>query len=87
MIKRNTIRDTIIKSNGKFFSVVFVKRTTGEIRQMTARLGVKSYLKGGVLSYDAKSLGLITAFDVAKKDYRSIPIENILKFNGQEVVD
>lgn len=31
----------------KFFSVEFVKKTTGEIRRMTCRFGVTKYLHGG----------------------------------------
>lgn len=70
---------------GKFFHVSFVKRTTGEVREITARLNVKSHLKGGELPYDAKTNNLITVFDVnaptkngGKGDYRSIPVENII---------
>ncbi len=44
--KAERVRDLIEKTNGKFFTVKFVKKN-GDIRIMTARLGVKKYLKGG----------------------------------------
>lgn len=60
------------------FSVGFVKRTTGEFRQMTCRLGVTSHLQGGDRAYDPSEKGLLPVYDVAKQGYRSIPLENVL---------
>lgn len=79
------IRAALKITNGKVFSCVFVKRTTGEIREMTARLGVKKYLKGGALSYDPKTCNLIPVFDMVKGAYRSISIEGIkeIKIEGK----
>lgn len=65
--------------DGKIFSVTFIKRTTGEIREMVCRLGVKSHLRGGVKKFDDKEKNLLTVFDVQKNGYRSIPLENIIK--------
>lgn len=64
-------------SGGKFFSVEFTKRTTGELRKMVCRTGVRSHLKGGELGYDPVEKRLITVFDTAKNQYRSIPLEGI----------
>jgi hypothetical protein len=69
----------IQETHGKFFSVIFKKRTTGEIRNMLARTGVKSKLKGGEAAYNFTEKSLIAVFDVQKGDYRSIPIEGIQK--------
>jgi hypothetical protein len=73
-------------TEGRIFSVVFVKRTTGELREMTCRTGVHSYRKGGELAYDPQAKGLITIFDMApNKGYRSIPVEGIqrIKVKGE----
>jgi hypothetical protein len=78
--------EMIRNSNGSIFGVDFVKRTTGESRKMTARLGVKKHLKGGEAAYDAKAKDLIFVYDIAKKGYRSIALDAItaLRIGGDE---
>ena len=71
--------DLILASEGKFLTVEFVKRTSGEIRKMNCRLGVKVHLKGGEKSFDDKTKHLITVYDIGVAGYRSIPIEGIRK--------
>jgi len=66
-------------TNGKFFSLKFIKRTDGTLREMLARTGVKKGLaenpsKPGT---DFGANNLIAVFDVQKDAYRSIPIEGI----------
>ena len=82
------VLSAIKNSDGKIFSVTFVKRTTGEIRAMTCRLGVTKHLKGGDKAYDPKDYDLVTVFDMQKQGYRSIPIDAILdlKIKGEEIV-
>lgn len=78
------IRDLILSSNGKIFSVTFTKKDGSE-RHMVARLGVKSPLKGGD-STTAHLDYLITAFDMQKKAYRCINLSTVssLKLMGEE---
>lgn len=67
-------------SNGKIMNVLFVKRTTGELREMVCRTGVKKHLKGGPPAYDFKEKNLVSVYDMQAevgKGYRSIPLENI----------
>lgn len=71
---------------GKIFSVKFIKRTSGELREMVCRQGVKRDLaenptKPGV---DFKANELIPVFDMKADAYRSIPIEGIrdIKIDG-----
>ena len=68
------IRDT----NGKFFTVTFVKKD-GTTRVMNARLGVKAYLKGGELPYNPSAKGLIPVYDMQVRDYRMVNINTITK--------
>ena len=63
----------------KIFSVVFIKRTTGEERHMLCRMDAKHYLKGGEQAYDPKSKNLIFVFDMQKLAYRSINLDTIIK--------
>lgn len=71
----NTItREQAVKmiraTNGKFFSVDFIK-SNGELRHMTARLGVKKHLKGGESTIKHKE-NLIGCFDSVNNGYRCI---------------
>lgn len=66
-------------SDGKVFTVTFVKRSNGETRVMNCRKGVKKHLKGGVKAYDPKQKGLVCVFDMQKQAYRSIALESIRK--------
>jgi hypothetical protein len=72
---------------GNFFRACFVKKD-GTIREMTARFGVKKYLKGGELTYSPESRGYIVVFDVDKKEYRTINMDKLLylRYNGKEVI-
>jgi len=69
---KNLLKNT----KGKFFTVTFIKKD-GTERVMNARLGVKVYLKGGTLAYDAESKGLLPVYDMKAKDYRMININTI----------
>lgn len=76
----------IRETKGKMFTVTFIKKSNGEKRTMNARLGVKAYLRGGVLPYDPNTKGLIPVYDIQTKDYRMINIQGIvnLKTGGIE---
>ena len=77
MIDLPHIREAV--SDGSLFSVTFVKRTTGETREMLCRTGVKAHLKGGVKKFDDKEKQLLTVYDVQKNGYRSIPLDAIIR--------
>jgi hypothetical protein len=73
-----------VKSSGssEFFTVEFIKRTTGELRVMNCRFGVTKHLKGGELSFDPVEKGLLIVYEVpvgapTGGGYRSIPMESI----------
>ncbi len=68
-------------SDGKVFSVTFIKRTTGKPRTMNCRLGVTKHLKGGVKSFTDAQKQLLTVFDMNAKGYRSIPLEAITRLS------
>jgi hypothetical protein len=79
------VRQALAASSGHFVSLAFVKRTTGEVRHMVCRTGVKSHLRGGEPAYDAPAHGLVFVFDVQRNGYRSIPVDNVLwlRVNGR----
>jgi hypothetical protein len=71
----NELASIVAESNGRFVSVVFVKKD-GTERTMLCRLGVTKYLKGGTSKLDADKY--LTVFDVKKEEYRAINRETIL---------
>ena len=74
-------------NTGQIFTVTFTKRSTGEVRVMNARRGVKKHLKGGSLGYNATEKGLIPVYDMQKKAYRSIAAESITEIKiGKDVI-
>jgi hypothetical protein len=73
------MRDQILATNGKFFSVSFIKKD-GTTRKMTARLGVKKDIKGVGLKFNPTERNLIVVFDIHKKAYRMINLSTILTF-------
>lgn len=65
----------VAASNGRFVSVVFVKKD-GTQRAMLCRLGVTKHLKGGESKLDADQY--LTVFDVQKEAYRAINRDTIV---------
>lgn len=74
--------EQIKKTNGKIFSVTFVKKD-GTIRKMTARLGVKKDIKGVGLSFDPTAKQLVVVFDMQKRAYRMINLQTIIQFKHE----
>jgi hypothetical protein len=73
------------KSKGRWFTIEFTKRTTGEKRTMTCRTGVKKHLKGGARAYDPKELGLMIVWEAKSSAYKSIPTDAItaIRYGGK----
>lgn len=76
-MKIEEVEKFVKETNGKIFSIKFIKRTTKELRSMVCRTGVKKHLKGGEPAYDPKEKDLIVVYDMQSKGYRSIPKEGI----------
>lgn len=71
-------KSRILATNGRFFSVSFVKKD-GSLRKMVARIGVKKYLRGGENKL-ANHPNLVTVWDSQKRDYRSINLDTLQEF-------
>ena len=86
LIDKETAIKMLRDSKGKIFGVKFIKRSTGDIRIMSARLGVSKGVKGIGLRYDPESRQLIPVYDMHKKEYRMINLETLssINFKGQE---
>lgn len=84
-IKERFSRLMEVGSNGKIFTVRFIKRSTGEFRTMNCRLDVKKHLKGGTKAYNDADHRLLTVYDLKSKGYRCIPLEGLTEINGNPV--
>lgn len=91
IMKRSEVVSEVYGHHGEFFAVTFVKRTTGEMRTMQCRQGVKKHLAGGPAAYNPHEHNLLFVFDMTKMAYKSIPVEGILQIaiggKSYEVVD
>ena len=74
--------EQIKKTNGRIFSVTFVKKD-GSVRKMTARLGVKKDLKGVGLKFNPSERSLVVVFDMHKRAYRMINLQTITTFKHE----
>ena len=89
-IKRDSLLEAIRKTEGKFFSIIFIKKN-GELREMTARTGVTKGVNGKGLKFDPIARGLLPVYDAANDGYRMINLETVkaikIKSNQYVVVD
>lgn len=72
------------KEEGTFFTVEFIKRSTGELRVMTCRGGVQKHVKGVGMAFDPSSKGLVPVWETNNAEgktganaYRMISAEGI----------
>jgi len=74
------------RNSGRIFTVSFVKRSTGEVRKMNCRKGVKKGTNGEGLKFDPISRGLVPVFDMQKNQHRFISLDDIreIKADKQE---
>ena len=79
-IQRRTAAGIIAEiPNGQAFTVVFTKRTTGEVRTMLCQKGVSKHLVGGEKGYDAQEHALLTVWSADAKGYRSFGLAQLLE--------
>lgn len=76
----------LVNSDGKFFTAKFIKRTTGEARTMNCRTGVKKHLKGGAAAYNFSEKSLLSVWESASGEYRSIPLDRLLEVTLDDVL-
>ena len=76
---------TKLRETKHFFVAVFVKKTNGEIREMTCKFGVKKHVNGKGLKYRPIDKGLLTVWDPSKidlengdKGYRSLNLNTLM---------
>lgn len=88
MVSRDELVEKIKSTGGKFFSVTFIKRTTGSKRRMICRNGVKKGVTGEGRKFNPANHDLIPTFSIDSDGHRNISIEGILeaKIGGEHYV-
>lgn len=76
-LNRHGMIRVLRNSNGKVFRVKYIKRTTGEMRDLVGRFGVTKGVTGKGMSYDPADKGLMTVYDFQKQAFRMINLETI----------
>lgn len=80
----------IAMSAGRVFAVEFVKRSTGTLRHMVCRTGVKKGLKNGPMAYEPALKDLVWVYEMSSGERKSIPVEGLRRIkvgdNWLEVV-
>jgi len=76
ILSKEEIKLKIFETRGQIFNASFTKKD-GSTRVMNCRLGVKKYLRGGILNYDPNEFNLICVFDMVKKGYRMINVNTL----------
>jgi len=72
------IANLLESTHGRIFKVVFSRRSDGRQREMVCRTGVKAHQTGGTILFNPISRNLVSVYDVRKKAYRFIPLENVI---------
>lgn len=76
-VGRNEVPRIVADCGHRFFTVRFVKRTTGEERTMNCRRMVRKHLRGGESAYNFDERKLVSVFDVQRGGYRCFPIDGV----------
>lgn len=80
-----------LKTKKRFFTAVFIKKTTGKMRVMTCKYGVKKHVNGKGLKYEPLNYGLNTVWEPKSfdpengdKGYRSLNLNTLSHINYAE---
>jgi len=79
------VRKTILAKagNGQIFSVRFKKRSNGQMRDMTCRLGVKpNNPSSNPRSWNPADHDLMTVYDMQKGAYRMISLDTTVRLRA-----
>lgn len=84
--KRNLVRNAIAATHGRFYTVVFNKKTDGKQRVMNCRQAVSKYAHGGH-NNAADKADLVSTYDMKNKAYRTIYVDGVreIRYAGRVI--
>jgi hypothetical protein len=82
-----SLSQDIDRTNGKFFTVKFIKKD-GTLRRMTCRTGVSKGVTGKGLAFEPKEKGLKVVWSTDAEGYRMINLAQVTEFtfNGETTI-
>ena len=80
-INRDTAKQHIYKTNGKFFSAVFIKKN-GDKRFIHCMTKSKKGVKGVGLKYDPDAVNNVIVKDLKKHEFRTINVDTLIELNA-----
>ena len=80
-INRDTAKKHIYKTNGKFFSAVFIKKN-GDKRFIHCMTRSKKGVKGVGLKYDPDKVNNVIVKDLKKHEFRTINVDTLIELNA-----
>jgi hypothetical protein len=82
-----SLSQDIDRTNGKFFTVKFIKKD-GTLRRMTCRTGVSKGVTGKGLAFEPKEKGLKVVWSTDAEGYRMINLAQVteITFNGETTI-
>jgi hypothetical protein len=83
MLAKRDVKSIINGSKGHFLTVVFNKKD-GTKRVLNGRVGVHSYLRGGVSNLDSNKFMIV--WDAHKKDYRAVNMEEVIEIRSNGTI-
>jgi len=87
-ILRSKAYEFIASTKGLIIGAEFIKRTTGEKRNINCIYGVKNPKKpltGKGLKFNPKSKGLILVYDLKKEEYRFINLDGLISVTIRKI--
>lgn len=82
-LDKDKVGEFLYSLKGKFFTVEFTKRSTGERRVMRATTNYQSKLAGGEAKYDFGEKKLIPVWDMEAQGFRSIPLDAVIEIRAK----
>ena len=80
-INKETAKQHIYKTNGKFFSAVFIKKN-GDKRFIHCMTRSKKGVKGVGLKYDPDKVNNVIVKDLKKHEFRTINVDTLIELNA-----
>ena len=80
-VSKTVAADVLKATKGTFFSVTFLKRSDGTVRNMHCRTGVRKYTTGDGLKYNPSQQGLLPVWEMSV-GYKMIPLTNVISFKA-----
>lgn len=80
----NSVSKDIERTNGKFFTVKFIKKD-GTLRKMTCRTGVSKGVTGKGLAFEPKEKGLRVVWAADAQNYRMINLSTVVEIKCNNI--